>query len=222
MRNRKPAFTLVELLVVVAIIGILASLLLPALVRARETARKAQCTSNLRQFGLGLTTLRRPRPAGTALHGRFRHPAGRLPGHLGLGGGPGEHRRLPSRANARPEQSRVRPGKFPDHVEHGRGDRRVARGRGHRPTDGQRHMRQRRNASAAPRGPACSPPPPTTRCSGRTTWPASWPARAITRITQRVGTWSAAASRSPRGPRPTLGSSPGRTAPKDRGRPSAR
>lgn len=48
----KSAFTLIEMITVVAVIGILAALLLPALVRGREKARAIQCLANIKQLGV--------------------------------------------------------------------------------------------------------------------------------------------------------------------------
>ena len=71
-RNRIVAFTLVELLVVMAIISVLAAMLLPALSEALSTARTTSCSNNLRQIGIAFMCYA-DNHEGAVIPHRFKH-----------------------------------------------------------------------------------------------------------------------------------------------------
>jgi prepilin-type N-terminal cleavage/methylation domain-containing protein len=81
VRRSVPGFTLIEMLVVIAIIGLLAALLFPVFAAARRSARMTTCTSNLRQIGLALQMYHSDwgRMPTEPFRDSFNHPKGRDP-----------------------------------------------------------------------------------------------------------------------------------------------
>ena len=75
MATSRRGFTLVELLVVIGVVALLASLLVPAVMAAREAARKTQCQNNLKQIGLALHNFEATRGVFPAAHAEERNEA---------------------------------------------------------------------------------------------------------------------------------------------------
>jgi prepilin-type N-terminal cleavage/methylation domain-containing protein/prepilin-type processing-associated H-X9-DG protein len=81
--RKQDGFTLVEMLVVIAIIGLLAGMLLPAISKAREAARGAQCRSNLKNFGATLIARSTSVPQGELCSGSFDFERDGVPTEIG-------------------------------------------------------------------------------------------------------------------------------------------
>jgi prepilin-type processing-associated H-X9-DG protein len=91
-RREKEGFTLIELLAIIGVIGLLAALLLPVLVRAKESAKSAKCISNLRQFALSAHMYWNDNNGQTFAYGGISTNNGELYWFGWIGGGPEETR----------------------------------------------------------------------------------------------------------------------------------